>query len=687
MRDPNQKLNKSYLARRASARINRASRRAVLAATIAIATTSVGQGQDPERSTMRILPPLPVQQVAGEEVKQNPFCGTQTAPAAVAQQRVQLASTDNPPPVRLKSSGATVGLKAIGSRQPLQVRPSAMKIDTPAPPSVQINPLIQSEHHENPDLVSAGLSEANERLEELELTRRGGDLKPAIRLAPSLTMRKVKDPSAEPNPGQASIPATDAVTQDSTSVVHDAVKPSDLPTPPPELPTPPTAAEQAAAAPTQTPDASVTNSIVQPAVPVELAESAKVDTDVRPAAPVAQLATPIVPSEEPAVQRATPTKSDDPTASVQRATPVAPSEVVAKPSADTAKPATADSVAQSKPEPAPVVSSDPVFFSMSDSEQAPGTDEDSSTASSSDVADSKEVASDEAKSDLAASELADNGSADDELKPIAIPVASPETPQPVVDLAEPVGLQPIPHEVADSSDELRAIAPEPQPPVAIYRSEPVLPAPVANDRMSIVGQKRYRPPVAVDAPPVAIESATASAPTVQPALSNPMASAKSKSSLTAGSHKKTMTQLRLSRAQVRSLTIGGNVRRITVADQNVCRAIAAGPNQVKLIGTGNGVTQLVVWADTDNDTPTRVRAFEIHVEDAIEATGDSVVQKTYMLNQSIAAAFPNVNVSVQQYRDHLIVSGDCDTEDQARKIVRMVRKTCLVPVRDEIRVR
>ncbi|TWU01075.1 pilus assembly protein N-terminal domain-containing protein [Stieleria varia] len=145
-----------------------------------------------------------------------------------------------------------------------------------------------------------------------------------------------------------------------------------------------------------------------------------------------------------------------------------------------------------------------------------------------------------------------------------------------------------------------------------------------------------------------------------------------------------VTTLNMSRTQVRSLTIGGQLRRVTVADKDVCQVIASGPNQLKLIGTGNGSTKLVVWADTEAGGPTRVKTFEIQVQDAVESTGGSLGNKTQLLNQTISRMFPSAKIRVTQNEDHLLVSGRCPDEVTAKQIVRMVRKTCLVPVRDSL---
>ena len=135
------------------------------------------------------------------------------------------------------------------------------------------------------------------------------------------------------------------------------------------------------------------------------------------------------------------------------------------------------------------------------------------------------------------------------------------------------------------------------------------------------------------------------------------------------------------------MTVAGQLRDVRIADKSVCQAIASGPNQLKLIGTGNGVTQLVVWASTDDpDSPVRMRAFEVHVDqvDPAVATGGKASRA---LQQSIRNAFPNCRVQFTQQAGELIVSGNCDSETSAEKIIRMVRKTCLVPVQDRLTIR
>lgn len=145
--------------------------------------------------------------------------------------------------------------------------------------------------------------------------------------------------------------------------------------------------------------------------------------------------------------------------------------------------------------------------------------------------------------------------------------------------------------------------------------------------------------------------------------------------------------LHMERAQVKSMTIGGRLRRVSIANKDVCQAFAAGANQLKLIGTGLGRTQLTIWADVAPGEPTRVQTFTVEVADGIDAKGDRFAAHTNLLNDSIDKAFPRASVVVSRQGGQLIVTGRCDDERTATQILRMVRKSCLVPVKDQLQVR
>lgn len=150
---------------------------------------------------------------------------------------------------------------------------------------------------------------------------------------------------------------------------------------------------------------------------------------------------------------------------------------------------------------------------------------------------------------------------------------------------------------------------------------------------------------------------------------------------------KNVIVLNLKKAQVRSMTIGGTLRGVTIGDKTVCQAFAASANQFKLIGTGLGSTELTVWADVKPGQPTRKQVFRIDVSDSVDATGDKATENTKLLTDSISQAFPRSEVVVYQRGGQLYVEGSCESENTATQIIRMVRKSCLIPVQDQLMVR
>lgn len=232
--------------------------------------------------------------------------------------------------------------------------------------------------------------------------------------------------------------------------------------------------------------------------------------------------------------------------------------------------------------------------------------------------------------------------------------------------------------------------PEPQPSQAA--EEPQGLEVTGDEGDATLHARRYRPPVAVSTVPITLRG-EASDNEIAAAASNPTVKSVAQVNLTPPKPESLLdpsiklTPLFMKSAQVRSLTVAGELRDVRVADTSVCQAVVAGPNQLKLIGAGNGVTQLVVWAETnDPNRPMRMRAFEVHV-DRIDPEVAAGGRTANLLKESIRNAFPNCQVVLSHDAGELIVSGNCDSRESAERIIRMVRKTCLVPVQDRLIVR
>ena len=222
-----------------------------------------------------------------------------------------------------------------------------------------------------------------------------------------------------------------------------------------------------------------------------------------------------------------------------------------------------------------------------------------------------------------------------------------------------------------------------------------------TSRQAALNKKRYREPVAVSAAPLSLEQLAKAAESdfaserVKPVTAPMLGSTDRESGVMIGKTEPLSssapagkrTPLYMTRAQVRSLTISGRVHQVNIANQGVCQAVASGSNQIKLIGSSNGVTRLVVWATPTGAAAPLMREFVVHVQDNVDATGGDVGESIDKINETIRNAFPKSKISARFVGKKLLVRGTCPSEATAKQIVRMVRKTCLVPVIDEVVVR
>lgn len=144
--------------------------------------------------------------------------------------------------------------------------------------------------------------------------------------------------------------------------------------------------------------------------------------------------------------------------------------------------------------------------------------------------------------------------------------------------------------------------------------------------------------------------------------------------------------LRFQPTEVRALKVDHPVQRVDVQNTAVCAAVKTGPQQVQLIATGVGKTKLTLWT-VDAAGQEQGELYEIHVTDTRTAQADDAQSLAATLTQSIETAFPMSRIVVHYQNGRLLISGSCPDEDSARRILRMVRSACAMPVDDKITVR
>lgn len=605
-------------------------RRAALA--LILLTSSPTLADDFEGNPVEVLPPLPLQPMAdAQRTQSNPFCEPFVNLELL---KVQLASGNHSSSIKLKPIGAAIGLHSINDADLNRAPTPIMTIEPVPTASIQTNPMAGSMHHANDQLVDA---EVDDR---------------AIIVRPKNAV-STQDASTKRSGRKSSIVLLRAAPAKSQVV-------QPMPSSPLAIGSPPVVGIPASRN-TAKPSIVLRSSVIPSPVPHN---SAVPNTTILHSS-----------TGDPAVQGRSNTSAQS----------------IVPPQPLTQEPPPAPAVKETNQE-----KDRSVYFSLTDkidrSEKSVGGDGKKATpqAESANAAEFKNLVATERLAEVAktAEPVKPNSDAkpSSDVEPSSDAEGVAVGPRIRIGVVEPIVIsdsgsgtefESIDSVITDSSDA----------PIAIYRSKKSVLRVVTPAEESLHA-KRYRSPVAVKSVPIAVGRDELEAPSTVVKSTVQRVDEFNPDGFTPSPALDKLTPLYMTRAQVRSLTIGGEVRRVKVANESVCQAFAAGPNQLKLIGTGNGVTRLVVWADSDDaGAPTRMRSFEVHVKDPVETTGDATAKKAMLLNQSIRKAFPKANVLVRSNRYQLIVAGTCESEATAKMIIRMVRKTCLVPVKDELLVR
>ncbi len=121
---------------------------------------------------------------------------------------------------------------------------------------------------------------------------------------------------------------------------------------------------------------------------------------------------------------------------------------------------------------------------------------------------------------------------------------------------------------------------------------------------------------------------------------------------------------------------------VAVQDASVCK-ILHNERSVSLVGNQVGSTLVQVWTTELGDKPQTVRVNVSQPWGNVQATRSEVKD----IKQVIAQNFPRADVSITSLDDGGIeVKGTTDSEESARRILELVRKIYLVPVKDKVTV-
>lgn len=128
-----------------------------------------------------------------------------------------------------------------------------------------------------------------------------------------------------------------------------------------------------------------------------------------------------------------------------------------------------------------------------------------------------------------------------------------------------------------------------------------------------------------------------------------------------------------------------DVVKCEVDDSTVCRAIVTADGEVALLPGKVGVTRATLWVKEANGQ-SKVETADIQVGEVLPiANTDSV--ELGKLNDSLQRLYPSTGLRVVASDRCIEICGEADSEQQAREVLQLVRKLCLVPVKDKVTVR
>lgn len=140
--------------------------------------------------------------------------------------------------------------------------------------------------------------------------------------------------------------------------------------------------------------------------------------------------------------------------------------------------------------------------------------------------------------------------------------------------------------------------------------------------------------------------------------------------------------IELESQSAKGIDIAGGIKAITVENEDVCR-ILHDAKTITLVGNQIGSTLVEIWTNDAKETPMLAR---VNVSLPWHKS-NSKPTDVRDVKHAVAQAFPKANINIVPNADGTLdVRGTTDSEDSAKRILEIVRKVCLVPVKDKVTV-
>jgi Pilus formation protein N terminal region len=120
----------------------------------------------------------------------------------------------------------------------------------------------------------------------------------------------------------------------------------------------------------------------------------------------------------------------------------------------------------------------------------------------------------------------------------------------------------------------------------------------------------------------------------------------------------------------------------SVEHPEFCQAIKNGDKSLSLVGLKPGKTRIAIFTATDSGA-TKIEIREVTIAGSEQSAPD-LKSLTDSMSKTIAKMFPASSIEIVSGDDGLVVQGFAESEAEAKKIIRMIRKTSLQPVIDRL---
>ncbi|PHQ35378.1 hypothetical protein [Rhodopirellula bahusiensis] len=137
---------------------------------------------------------------------------------------------------------------------------------------------------------------------------------------------------------------------------------------------------------------------------------------------------------------------------------------------------------------------------------------------------------------------------------------------------------------------------------------------------------------------------------------------------------------------VTSLTVDGVIEAVRVEDDSIARVISSTSRHLRLIGVRPGKTRVLVQQKVAGKEGSVREIYELHIAPPSDVRGGESQQEQSLM-ELIEQKYRTASVQVTRRGDRIIVQGECDDTRDAKEIVRLIRKTYLVPVEDQLILR